>query len=739
MGQKATCMNYTEECTSSSDIQTNALSLTTSITGALSMLGCLAIIITYLAHPHLRTMTRKLLVYLSLADYFVATGNVVGAVFQCEVMSSQSSGEIQSFVNTFATMCSYFWTTFIAVYLYVTIVKANLALADRLVRVFHFVGWTVPALVTGIAMGVGKLGCTHKIIPHNTKGLPDDTGGWCWIRLDGSRLNNVLWMLFTAKFWEISCYVILIVLYVLIRVHVAKEKKTDNYSRRLVTRNSLAAVSATVEKKLIFVPAAFIGIRIWGTLRFILYAIDPAVITCSSPKTAWLMYAQGIGDSAQGAVNCMLFCVLTETVRFQWLKTCGCFTGKILDSSSRTGSLKWFARNSSSPIPSDIGEFAQERRYIRRDSINDEKSKFRSLHDASNQSMEAPLDESTSSTYNLPLWQTLVILIVCSLSLLGSTILIVSYALWPHLRTKSRLLLACLSVGDYLNALGMLVAAAAKPFPYKDATTNYYTNAACTTQAFITTAGSLASFFWTTSMAIYLYIAIVRSDSRLADRLVFVFHLVSWGVPLFLALLALEMNQLGYASTQDSAGWCWITDHGLSHRTEQLVWMTVTGKGWEVLSYVLVVCLYVAIKCHLQYNQREDFFTKGSYEAAQSANRKLTFVPIVFVLLRMWGTIRFFFIVFDAPKLLENPTLKALHAFGDGAQGIANCILFCILSPNVRNQWIKTFFPCCHGRSQNDSSVNAADDNDDSIDEESALLSIKTKSGSMTSSGTSKG
>ena len=216
-------MNYTEECTSSSDIQTNALSLTTSITGALSMLGCLAIIITYLAHPHLRTMTRKLLVYLSLADYFVATGNVVGAVFQCEVMSSQSSGEIQSFVNTFATMCSYFWTTFIAVYLYVTIVKANLALADRLVRVFHFVGWTVPALVTGIAMGVGKLGCTHKIIPHNTKGLPDDTGGWCWIRLDGSRLNNVLWMLFTAKFWEISCYVILIVLYVLIRVHVAKE------------------------------------------------------------------------------------------------------------------------------------------------------------------------------------------------------------------------------------------------------------------------------------------------------------------------------------------------------------------------------------------------------------------------------------------------------------------------------------------------------------------------------------
>ena len=220
--------------------------------------------------------------------------------------------------------------------------------------------------------------------------------------------------------------------------------------------------------------------------------------------------------------------------------------------------------------------------------------------------MEAPLDESTSSTYNLPLWQTLVILIVCSLSLLGSTILIVSYALWPHLRTKSRLLLACLSVGDYLNALGMLVAAAAKPFPYKDATTNYYTNAACTTQAFITTAGSLASFFWTTSMAIYLYIAIVRSDSRLADRLVFVFHLVSWGVPLFLALLALEMNQLGYASTQDSAGWCWITDHGLSHRTEQLVWMTVTGKGWEVLSYVLVVCLYVAIKCHLQVKMGKD-------------------------------------------------------------------------------------------------------------------------------------
>lgn len=36
------------------------------------------------------------------------------------------------------------------------------------------------------------------------------------------------------------------------------------------------------------------------------------------------------------------------------------------------------------------------------------------------------------------------------------------------------------------------------------------------------------------------------------------------------------------------------------------------------------------------------FLTLKSIEVVKKADRKLTFIPVVFILLRMWGTIRFF-------------------------------------------------------------------------------------------------
>ena len=53
--------------------------------------------------------------------------------------------------------------------------------------------------------------------------------------------------------------------------------------------------------------------------------------------------------------------------------------------------------------------------------------------------------------------------ITCILSMLGCVVIISSYARWRDLRSKSRLLLACLSVGDYMNAVGNGVSALSPP------------------------------------------------------------------------------------------------------------------------------------------------------------------------------------------------------------------------------------------------------------------------------------
>ena len=56
------------------------------------------------------------------------------------------------------------------------------------------------------------------------------------------------------------------------------------------------------------------------------------------------------------------------------------------------------------------------------------------------------------------------------------------------------------------------------------------------------------------------------------------------------------------------------------------------------------------------------FLTLRSIEAVKKADRKLMFIPIVFILLRIWGTIRFFrFLVYfpSTPPLQE--WLMILH------------------------------------------------------------------------------
>lgn len=200
-------------------------------------------------------------------------------------------------------------------------------------------------------------------------------------------------------------------------------------------------------------------------------------------------------------------------------------------------------------------------------------------------------DNTTSVDVDVHGWMRKLTGTVCALSMFGCIIIIVSYALWPSLRSKSRFLLACLSVGDYMNATGLGVSSISPLDAYDSDTVS------CKLQAVLTTLGPLLSFFWTSCIAIYLYITIVRGNGELADKLIIVFNLVSVLVPAVVTGVALGKGKLGYTKYGDTAGWCWISGNISSSDTH--LWMVLTGKGWEILSYVVVVVLYVLIKVHI--------------------------------------------------------------------------------------------------------------------------------------------
>lgn len=107
------------------------------ISCALSFLGSLLIIITYIIWADLRTTPRKLLVFMSVADLLSAISYSFGVwkIFDEDSLDCIVQGAISTFANT----SSFFWTVAIAIYLYIFIVRSSQRVADSLVLYFHLV------------------------------------------------------------------------------------------------------------------------------------------------------------------------------------------------------------------------------------------------------------------------------------------------------------------------------------------------------------------------------------------------------------------------------------------------------------------------------------------------------------------------------------------------------------------------------------------------------------------------
>lgn len=73
---------------------------------------------------------------------------------------------------------------------------------------FSLLSWGVPFAITVAAVALKKIGYDASNV----------SVGWCWVNLQVT--DRVLWMLLTGKLWELLAYVILPVLYILIKKHI---------------------------------------------------------------------------------------------------------------------------------------------------------------------------------------------------------------------------------------------------------------------------------------------------------------------------------------------------------------------------------------------------------------------------------------------------------------------------------------------------------------------------------------
>ncbi|CAH3195451.1 unnamed protein product [Porites evermanni] len=274
-----------------------------------------------------------------------------------------------------------------------------------------------------------------------------------------------------------------------------------------------------------------------------------------------------------------------------------------------------------------------------------------------------------------------------SLSLTGTLVIFITFIMWPDLRTNSRKMIVFISIGDFFVALFNIIGIYNPPVD----------NSMCKIQPVVTNVAVLSSFLWTLNLSFYFYLTICRKISvEYERRIMQLLHLVGWVIPILIAFIAFTAGAYGFSKNVGTSGWCWIS--GNQEWWKVVMWMFITGKGWEIISYICIIYFYLLVILQIRREVRlgfipgGDFLTPKALEVIKRAERKLTFIPMVFIFLRIWGTIRFFRFLYYHPE--DPPAIEVLvflHGIGDSSQGFANFVLFCLLTDHVR----KKFRLCC--------------------------------------------
>ncbi|KAL8597857.1 hypothetical protein ACOMHN_061390 [Nucella lapillus] len=295
--------------------------------------------------------------------------------------------------------------------------------------------------------------------------------------------------------------------------------------------------------------------------------------------------------------------------------------------------------------------------------------------------------------------------LTCIASISGCLLTTLLYLMHPDIRTTARKLLVCLGVANFIqNIAGILQAATY----YKTLEFPDEWNYLCQLAASISVIGHVSSALWTCAVTLYLFMFFTLRATTVANQMVYVFYAFCFGVPVLLSLAGRLCGVYGYDVTDilsfQHPAVCWISDRVAN----SLQWSLLTMEGWVIAAFFLCLLLFVVINCSLYCQsgrQRKGLSPVSSSEdmvqhmTVMSAASQLRYVPLIYCMLRVWGTAHFLFTEYPVSRHLRAfDWLLVIRAFGDNLQGLANCILFCLTTSKIRRMVtrnVRRWFGCC--------------------------------------------
>jgi len=244
--------------------------------------------------------------------------------------------------------------------------------------------------------------------------------------------------------------------------------------------------------------------------------------------------------------------------------------------------------------------------------------------------------------------------------------MILSYILFKELRGNARQLLVWLSLADLLTAV--VIALPLTGTHHLDKEIDF-----CNITAVIGIFCPVAAFLWTDCVAWYLYQVFNHAleTAEQTSRIFAVFHVICWSIPAILSLVITIFDVEGYNSNEFGE-WCWVKDAG----KYSVYWELVAGKAIEWFSTIVFVPLFyfLTLRSLRKMSIREP--------KVQKFARRMGFVPLIFFIVRAWGSILTLWPLFT----LEYPPLWLVAVAGifEPLQGFFNSLVFLFLNGDVR-------------------------------------------------------
>ena len=196
--------------------------------------------------------------------------------------------------------------------------------------------------------------------------------------------------------------------------------------------------------------------------------------------------------------------------------------------------------------------------------------------------------------------------ITCILSMVGAALIILSYVLIKDIRTKAREILVNLSLMDFMAAAANLAGVLVDFDTYLNNNSLPHShkydvmNDLCKSQAFFAMYGTISSVLWTICIAVYVFLRIMLEGKGIAQKCVYAFYVICYGLPFVLSLWFILTGKLGYAPYGGS-GWCSVIVYDVTTNKRLSFNAVFANDIWIYLTIVLVPLIFISLKFFLRY------------------------------------------------------------------------------------------------------------------------------------------